>query len=122
MDYVELIKFIKKKYNADGSAVIAFGGSYGGMLAAWMRMKYPSVIQGSLAASAPILQFQGYGEYEYSDIITADFNETYPDHRCGLGIKKGFQILEDLKTRTGDWAEFSTFMNTCKAVDSVQML
>jgi len=44
MDYNELIKFIKMEYNAGDKAVIAFGGSYGGMLAASMRMKYPQTI------------------------------------------------------------------------------
>jgi len=44
MDYVELIKTLKVSYGAEGKAVIAFGGSYGGMLAAWMRMKHPHVI------------------------------------------------------------------------------
>jgi lysosomal Pro-X carboxypeptidase len=44
MDYVELIKSLKTKYGAEDKAVIAFGGSYGGMLAAWMRMKHPHVI------------------------------------------------------------------------------
>ena len=57
MDYVELIRHVKAKYQAEDKAVIVFGGSYGGMLAAWIRMKYPATFQGAYAASAPILQF-----------------------------------------------------------------
>lgn len=45
MDYVDLIKYLKKTIpEAKDSPVIAFGGSYGGMLAAWMRFKYPQII------------------------------------------------------------------------------
>jgi hypothetical protein len=29
------------------------------MLAAWMRMKYPATIDGAIAASAPIWNFEG---------------------------------------------------------------
>jgi lysosomal Pro-X carboxypeptidase len=81
MDYVELIGFIKQKYNAQDKAVIVFGGSYGGMLAAWLRMKFPSTFQGALAASAPILQFKNntqQAETRYGQIITNDFAGVYP--------------------------------------------
>jgi lysosomal Pro-X carboxypeptidase len=44
---------------AVNSAFIGFGGSYGGMLASWLRIKYPSAIDGVIAASAPIESFLG---------------------------------------------------------------
>lgn len=41
-DYVELIKMIKDTEGLQDRAVIVGGGSYGGMLAAWLRMKFPA--------------------------------------------------------------------------------
>ena len=41
MDYVELIKFIRTDYAMEDKACVVFGGSYGGMLAGWLRMKFP---------------------------------------------------------------------------------
>lgn len=59
MDWVLLLDQIKADYNAKDKAVITFGGSYGGMLAAWMRMKYPMHVQGAIASSAPLISFPG---------------------------------------------------------------
>ena len=47
-DYAELLGEFKEDLGCQESAVVAFGGSYGGMLSSWMRMKYPHVIDGSL--------------------------------------------------------------------------
>lgn len=96
-DYVDLLNYIRDKYEAKEKAVIAFGGSYGGMLAAWMRMKYPHVIQGSLAASAPVLYFKDVKTLKkggFAEIASNDYNVTMkPDDKCYQGIKDAFGRL-----------------------------
>ena len=59
-DYASLVRKLREEYE-DAVAVIAFGGSYGGMLASWMRMKYAHVVDGAIAASAPIYAFGSTG-------------------------------------------------------------
>jgi lysosomal Pro-X carboxypeptidase len=42
-DYATLIRALKGERQLEGAPVIGFGGSYGGMLATWARLKYPHV-------------------------------------------------------------------------------
>uniref|UniRef100_A0A0K0EPN7 Lysosomal Pro-X carboxypeptidase n=1 Tax=Strongyloides stercoralis TaxID=6248 RepID=A0A0K0EPN7_STRER len=76
-DFAVLIKFLKKDKlpNAIKSPVIAFGGSYGGMLASALRLKYPHLCEGAIASSAPIYWFQGKlsKDNTYDSIVTRTF-------------------------------------------------
>ena len=55
-DYATLIRSMQEEYSTIGT--IVFGGSYGGMLSAWMRMHYPSLVDGAVASSAPLGCFE----------------------------------------------------------------
>lgn len=93
MDYVKLIQMIKEsnpKYKY--SPVIAFGGSYGGMLAAWMRMKYPHVILGAHASSAPIMFFPGsVSPYAFNELVTRQWEKYCPGNK--ESVYRGFMAL-----------------------------
>uniref|UniRef100_A0A0K0F2S4 Lysosomal Pro-X carboxypeptidase (inferred by orthology to a human protein) n=1 Tax=Strongyloides venezuelensis TaxID=75913 RepID=A0A0K0F2S4_STRVS len=76
-DFAFLIKYLKKEKlpSAIQSPVIAFGGSYGGMLASALRLKYPHLCEGAIASSAPIYWFQGKLSKDniYDSIVTRTF-------------------------------------------------
>ncbi|GAB4818072.1 hypothetical protein N2152v2_005118 [Parachlorella kessleri] len=52
-DYVRLIEHVKSQHSIQAAPVVAFGGSYGGVLAGYLRMKFPNVVYAAVASSAP---------------------------------------------------------------------
>jgi pimeloyl-ACP methyl ester carboxylesterase len=75
-DFAAMIYYLKQDLGANNSAVVAFGGSYGGMLASWLRIKFPNVVDGVIAGSAPILSFMGetpaYFSGSFAEVVTYD--------------------------------------------------
>ena len=86
-DYVDLITHIRQSVEgASESPVVAFGGSYGGMLAAWIRTKYPHIVQGAIAASAPIAQFTTPCD-AFGRIVTSDYDAAAENSSCSSAIR-----------------------------------
>lgn len=114
-DYARLLFELKNTIlDAKHSPVIAMGGSYGGMLAAWMRMKYPNLVSGALAGSAPILQFPGeYDCQQFNTIVTKDY-EGYSSS-CSRSIASSWWAIRNVANSTGaGLAKLSSIFNTCQ--------
>jgi len=95
-DYAELLTSIRKTIQgAEHSPIIVFGGSYGGMLAAWMRIKYPHVVEGAIAASAPVAQFTGLTPCEdFGKLVTEVFRNASQD--CADIIRHSWKAVDDV--------------------------
>ena len=53
-DYAALIQSVREAHGCPDCPVLSFGGSYSGKLSAYLRLKYPTVVDIAHAASAPI--------------------------------------------------------------------
>ncbi|XP_019177115.1 PREDICTED: lysosomal Pro-X carboxypeptidase-like isoform X1 [Ipomoea nil] len=116
-DYAEVLLYIKNAYRAQHSPIIVVGASYGGMLAAWFRLKYPHIAMGALASSAPILYFDDITPQNgYYDVVTKDFRDV--SESCVETIKESWsKIYEYAKLRNG-LSILSRKFNLCKNLTS----
>ena len=103
-DYVELLSHVKATVpGAANCPVVAFGGSYGGTLTTFLRLKYPAAVVGGLAASAPIGYYDpdgwaahGVSAYTWADIVARDYDEAEP--LCSLAIKDTVEAINSAPT------------------------
>ncbi|CAH1421281.1 unnamed protein product [Lactuca virosa] len=120
-DYALLITDLKRNLSAEASPVILFGGSYGGMLAAWMRLKYPHIAIGALASSAPILQFEDIVPLDtFYDIVSNDFKRE--SRSCFDTIKKSWNIINSVGQKANGLDHLAKTFHLCGKLNSSEDL
>ncbi|XP_022109525.1 dipeptidyl peptidase 2-like [Acanthaster planci] len=115
-DYASLILHLKEELHCHDCKVIAFGGSYGGMLSAYMRLKYPNIVDGAVASSAPIYSSAGLGsETFFFDDVTKAFGSVPSAPDCVGTVRRGFTRMEELagQGKVG-LSEISATFKLCK--------
>ncbi|KAL8160355.1 hypothetical protein V2J09_001892 [Rumex salicifolius] len=120
-DYAVLIRELKRNLSAEACPVVLFGGSYGGMLAAWMRLKYPHVAIGALASSAPILQFEDIVPVEtFYDLVSYNFKRE--SYSCFNTIKKSWDELTTVASKADGLLELTKTFRLCSTLKKVSDL
>eukprot|EP01084_Bolivina_argentea_P073899 134072_1 len=123
-DYAQLIYYLKSiKLNSLSSPIIGFGGSYGGFLSVWFSIKYPQWIDGCIAASAAILDF----ENEIPNINPKFYAETmtYATSTAGGGndlcvnnIRNSWNKIFNLTKTENGRQQLSEIFNLCSNLNN----
>lgn len=110
-DTANFIEFIKKEYNlTESNKWIVFGGSYSGSLAAWFRMKYPHLVAGALASSAPVEALINFADYV--KVVDASLGE-----KCVAQIKSATRHLTQLLKSKNYWSVIEKKFKLCDPLD-----
>ncbi|GKU94948.1 hypothetical protein SLEP1_g8370 [Rubroshorea leprosula] len=116
-DFAVLITDLKRNLSAEACPVVLFGGSYGGMLAAWMRLKYPHIAIGALASSAPILQFEDIIPPEtFYNIVSNAFRRESTS--CFNTIKESWSLLKSEGLKAGGLDQLAKTFHLCGELKS----
>ncbi|XP_051882147.1 lysosomal Pro-X carboxypeptidase [Pristis pectinata] len=117
-DFAVLVRYLKQTIpGAQNSPVIAIGGSYGGMLAAWFRMKYPNFVVGALAASAPIWLFEDLTPCEtFFAIVTNDFSKS--GKGCAECIRRSWGAINSLSSKAEGLKFLSSTFHLCSPLQA----
>lgn len=92
-DLANFIKKIKSNESFRNSGIIMVGGSYAATMVAWMKQKYPHLVNGGWASSAPL--FAQLDFLEYKEVMTNSLQRVGGDE-CKQTVENAFKAMEEL--------------------------
>mmetsp|Transcript_39810 Transcript_39810/g.66777 ORF Transcript_39810/g.66777 Transcript_39810/m.66777 type:complete len:534 (-) Transcript_39810:120-1721(-) len=96
---------------------VSWGGSYPGMLAAWVRYKYPHLVYAAISSSAPVRAVANYKGY--NDVVGKSLHakDVGGSKDCLESVRAAFAELGLLLATSYNWRDVETQFNVC-AIDS----
>ncbi|XP_049884972.1 putative serine protease K12H4.7 [Pectinophora gossypiella] len=92
-DLANFISAMNDKYKFNRQVKwVAFGGSYPGSLAAWLRLKYPHLIHAAVSSSGPLLAKVNF--MEYFQVVVNALREKTGDDNCVDQLKLAHEQIE----------------------------
>jgi lysosomal Pro-X carboxypeptidase len=89
------------------------------MLSSWFRIKYPNIVEGALAASAPVRQFVVDCE-SFLETTTNTFKKSNPE--CPNIIRESWDAINNLAQTSEGLANLTKIFHICDPVQDVKEL
>merc|ERR1711892_59506 len=97
---------------------ITFGGSYPGSLSAWMRLRFPHLVGGSVSSSGPLFAKLDY--FEYLQGVADALDTTGPG--CNVALTEAITTVEALVEDADKWEDLSELFRLCEPLDGTNSM
>lgn len=95
LDLAVFHQYISQRFNlSNKNTWISFGGSYSGALSAWFRGKFPHLVYGAVASSAPVRAQLDFSDYSKSVAMGLMNEDVGGSVKCLNEVLKAFTALE----------------------------
>ena len=112
-DAGRFISEISNNVNYNLTTWITFGGSYPGSLSAWMRLKFPHLVTGSVSSSGPLFAKLDY--WEYLQVVADALDTTGPG--CNVAFTQALTTIEMMVEMEDTWQDLSSKFKLCSTLD-----
>jgi hypothetical protein len=118
-DLVDIVQYLKDEYKMSPiNRWIAFGGSYSGALAAWIRILHPDVVYGSVATSAPVYALFDFNQY--LEVIGKSLSQARNGDQCVSAIQEAFTLLDKMILDKTQWPHIESIFNMSSKLSSLE--
>ncbi|KAI3354518.1 hypothetical protein L3Q82_019032, partial [Scortum barcoo] len=88
-------QYISQNFNlSHRNTWISFGGSYSGALSAWFRGKFPHLVYGAVASSAPVKAKLDFSAYSNTVGLSLMNEAVGGSEKCLAGVREAFAAVE----------------------------
>ncbi|XP_033099786.1 putative serine protease K12H4.7 [Anneissia japonica] len=108
-------QYIASKMKVTDNKWVSFGGSYPGSLSVWFRLKYPHLVDGAVATSAPVeatLDFTGYLDVVRDSLATSKYGS-----KCNDNIQSATNMIESLLDHPLGWRTLTDTFKLCNPLN-----
>ena len=112
-DAGRFISEISNNVNYNLTTWITFGGSYPGSLSAWMRLRFPHLVTGSVSSSGPLFAKLDY--WEYLQVVADALDTTGPG--CNVALTQALTTIEMMVEMEDTWQDLSSKFKLCSTLD-----